>query len=490
MTADNDNSTQSQGLYIWQVDNLLAATATLDRHWQFAEAQATSSNNSTDTNSTNASKPISSTRIATDTRTIKPGDIFLALSGDNFDGHDYIATAIEQGAVAAIVSRPISADIAQLVVSDTRLALGQLAAYRRQQHKNLTVIAITGSSGKTTCKEMLGSIFGRLAPTLITRGNLNNDLGVPMMLLELSDHHRYAILELGANHIGEIAYTTEIVKPDVACVLNIGTAHLGEFGSREGICQTKAEIYHTLNDTQYAIVPDKDDFTNKLRRIAEKHTSHVIGFGNTDVSASHLDVEPERSEFKLHIDSQVHDISLPLAGEHNVNNALAAAACAHALNIDISDIVIGLENARPAKGRLNSQLLGMHRLIDDTYNANPHSVRAAAKVLAAQTGTQVMVLGDIAELGEAAVSEHQSLGRTIATTGINVLLCVGEYAPHTVAGAQEISAISAHAFADKDSLLAYLQSYLRAQQAQPCTVLFKGSRSMEMETLINALVEE
>ena len=482
MTADNDNSIQSQGLYVWQADNLLAATKTLAGHWQFGAVPVESNND--------ANKPISSTRIATDTRTIKTGDIFLALTGDNFDGHDYLDIAIEKGAVAAIVSRPIAADIAQLVVDDTRLALGQLAAYRRQQHKDLTVIAITGSSGKTTCKEMLGSIFGRLAPTLITRGNLNNDLGVPMMLLELSDHHRYAILELGANHIGEIAYTTEIVQPDVACILNIGTAHLGEFGSREGICQTKAEIYHTLHDNQFAIVPDKDDFTNQLRRIAEKHTPNVIGFGNTDVSASHLDVEPERSEFKLHIGSQVHDINLPLAGEHNVNNALAAAACAHALNIDISDIVVGLENARPAKGRLNSQLLGLHRLIDDTYNANPHSVRAAAKVLAAQTGTQVMVLGDIGELGEAAISEHQSLGRTIATTGINVLLCVGQYAPYTVAGAQEISAINAHAFADKDSLLAYLQSYLQAQQAQPCTVLFKGSRSMEMETLINALVEE
>ena len=482
MTADNDNSIQSQGLYVWQADNLLAATKTLAGHWQFGAVPVESNND--------ANKPISSTRIATDTRTIKTGDIFLALTGDNFDGHDYLDIAIEKGAVAAIVSRPIAADIAQLVVDDTRLALGQLAAYRRQQHDNLTVIAITGSSGKTTCKEMLGSIFGRLAPTLITRGNLNNDLGVPMMLLELSDHHRYAILELGANHIGEIAYTAEIVQPDVACILNIGTAHLGEFGSREGICQTKAEIYHTLHDNQFAIVPDKDDFTNQLRRIAEKHTPNVIGFGNTDVSASHLDVEPERSEFKLHIGSQVHDINLPLAGEHNVNNALAAAACAHALNIDISDIVVGLENARPAKGRLNSQLLGLHRLIDDTYNANPHSVRAAAKVLAAQTGTQVMVLGDIGELGEAAISEHQSLGRTIATTGINVLLCVGQYAPYTVAGAQEISAINAHAFADKDSLLAYLQSYLQAQQAQPCTVLFKGSRSMEMETLINALVEE
>ena len=482
MTADNDNSIQSQGLYVWQADNLLAATKTFAGHWQFGAVPVESNND--------ANKPISSTRIATDTRTIKTGDIFLALTGDNFDGHDYLDIAIEKGAVAAIVSRPVAADIAQLVVDDTRLALGQLAAYRRQQHKDLTVIAITGSSGKTTCKEMLGSIFGRLAPTLITRGNLNNDLGVPMMLLELSDHHRYAILELGANHIGEIAYTAEIVQPDVACILNIGTAHLGEFGSREGICQTKAEIYHTLHDNQFAIVPDKDDFTNQLRRIAEKHTPNVIGFGNTDVSASHLDVEPERSEFKLHIGSEVHDINLPLAGEHNVNNALAAAACAHALNIDISDIVVGLENARPAKGRLNSQLLGMHRLIDDTYNANPQSVRAAAKVLAAQTGTQVMVLGDIGELGEAAISEHQSLGRTIATTGINVLLCVGEYAPYTVAGAQEISAINAHAFADKDSLLAYLQSYLQAQQAQPCTVLFKGSRSMEMETLINALVEE
>ena len=485
MTADNENSIQSQGLYVWQADNLLAATAAVDGHWQFSEGQLNDGQAASESN-------VRSTRIATDTRTIKAGDIFLALTGDNFNGHDYIELAASQGAVAAIVSKPVATthSIAQLVVSDTRLALGQLASYRRQQHQDLTVIAITGSSGKTTCKEMLGSIFGRLAPTLITRGNLNNDLGVPMMLLELSDHHRYAILELGANHIGEIAYTTEIVQPDVACILNIGTAHLGEFGSREGICQTKAEIYHTLSDAEFAIVPDKDDFTNQLRRIAEQHTSNVIGFGNTDISASHLDVEPERSEFKLHIGSQVHDINLPLAGEHNVSNALAAAACAHALNIDISDIVIGLENARPAKGRLNSQLLGMHRLIDDTYNANPHSVRAAAKVLAAQTGTQVMVLGDIAELGEAAISEHQSLGRTIATVGIDVLLCVGEYAPYTVAGAQEIADISAHAFADKDSLLQYLQSYLQAQQAQPCTVLFKGSRSMQMETLINALVEE
>jgi UDP-N-acetylmuramoyl-tripeptide--D-alanyl-D-alanine ligase len=480
-SAGVDNELHSQGLYVWQADNLLAATASLAGQWLPA---ATEDSSETPTIS------VTSYRIATDTRTIKPGDIFLALSGDNFDGHDYINAAASKGAIAAIVERPVPSSIPQLVVSDARLALGQLAAYRRQQHKNLKVIAITGSSGKTTCKEMLGSIFSRLAPTLITRGNLNNDLGAPMMLLELSDQHQYAIIELGANHIGEIAYTTEIVQPDVACILNIGTAHLGEFGSREGICQAKAEIYHTLNPNQYAIVPDKDDFTNQLRRIAETHSEHVLGFGNTDISASHLEVEPERSEFKLHIGNEVHDITLPLAGEHNVNNALAAAACAHALGIAAADIVIGLENARPAKGRLNSQLLGMHRLIDDTYNANPHSVRAAAKVLAAQTGTRIMVLGDIAELGEAAVAEHQALGRSIAATDIDMLLCVGDFARFTVEGATEVGGTAAQAFNDKTVLLTYLQQYLQTHEARPCTVLFKGSRSAKMETLIAALLGE
>lgn len=477
MTVDNDNIA-SQGLYIWQTDNLLTATAKLNGHWQFPETQPASGHK------------IASHRIATDTRAIKAGDVFLALSGDNFDGHDYIAAAADKGAIAAIVSRPISTSIPQLIVSDTRLALGQLATYRRQQHQELTIIALTGSSGKTTCKEMLGSIFSRLAPTLITRGNLNNDLGVPMMLLELSDQHRYAIMELGANHIGEIAYTTEMVRPDVACILNVGTAHLGEFGSRQNICQAKAEIYHTLTAQQTAIVPDQDDFASELRRIASKQTPNVLGFGSTDVWASEMSVESEGSKFNLHIGDDIQQVSLPLAGEHNISNALAAAACAHALKVDIGDIVIGLEQARPAKGRLVSQMFGIHKLIDDTYNANPSSVRAAAEVLAVQTGTKVMVLGDIAELGDAAISEHQSLGRSIADTDIDSLLCVGEYAAYSAASAQEHGGICARAFANKDSLLQHLQQYLQAQQTKPCTVLFKGSRSMEMETLIDTLVKE
>ena len=479
MTADNNGS---QGLYVWHADSLLAATTALEGHWRQDKPQ------------------LASTRIATDTRAIKAGDIFLAIEGDNFDGHDYIDTAVAQGAIAVIVSRPVTteSDIPQLMVSDTRLALGQLAAYRRQQHPDLTVIALTGSSGKTTVKEMLGSIFSRLAPTLITRGNLNNDFGVPMMMLELTDAHRYAILELGANHIGEIAYTTALVRPDVACVLNIGTAHLGEFGSRDGICQTKAEIFQTLTDEQVAIVPDTDDYATQLRDIAKTHTSQVLGFGSTDVTASEVNTHADGSTFIMHLGEQSAEINLPLSGAHNVGNALAAAACAHALHISIDDIVMGLNNARPAKGRLDSQMLGKHLLIDDTYNANPHSVRAAANVLTAQSGTQIMVLGDIGGLGDAAVSEHHELGRSIAESGIDMLLCVGDYTAHSVIGANEVGStraatdtkIHAQHFNDKTSLLQYLQPYLQAQQAQPCTVLFKGSRSMEMETLIDALVKE
>lgn len=512
MTADNDNPIQSQGLYVWQRDNLLAATQTLDGRWQAADGHApvekpSDNGSATRTEPTMDKADFSSQRIATDTRSMQVGDIFLAISGDNFEGHDYIEQAAIKGAVAVIVSHPITthhaSTIPQLVVSDTRLALGQLAAYRRAQHPNLSVIALTGSSGKTTCKEMLGSIFSRLAPTLITRGNLNNDFGVPMTLLEISDQHRYAILELGANHSGEIAYTAQLVRPDVACVLNVGTAHLGEFGSRDIICQTKAEIYQTLTAEQVAIVPECDDFSHELYQIAQTHCTKVIGFGATDVRASHLIIEPESSQFKLHIGDTVHDVHLPLAGEHNVNNALAAAACAQALQVAVEDIVIGLEKARPAKGRLNTHVLGHHRFIDDTYNANPHSVRAAATVLAAQSGTKIMVLGDISELGDAAVSEHHSLGRTIGASGIDRLLCVGEYAADSVAGVHQVHAemntdvdksapspTEAQAFADKASLLAYLQPYLQANQQIPCTVLFKGSRSMQMETLINALVEE
>mgnify|MGYP000287576611 CR=1 FL=1 len=216
-------------------------------------------------------------RILTDSRHAEVGDVFLALKGERFDAHDFVAQVATQGCQIAIVERPIDVDIAQLVVKDTRLALGDLGAYRRQQNAHLKVIALTGSSGKTTTKEMLGSILSRLAPTLITRGNLNNDLGVPMMLLELRPEHQYAVMELGASHQGEIDYTSNLVQPHVAGIINIGTAHLGEFGGRDGICRAKSEIYRHIDKAGTSIVPAADDFADTIRQAVQ--TEKVLSFG-------------------------------------------------------------------------------------------------------------------------------------------------------------------------------------------------------------------
>lgn len=468
----------------WDAASLLLATKSLHGHWHNDRPL---SNESNDNGAQNEAQNLPRA-IVTDSRKVTCGDIFLAIKGDNFDGHDYIQTAMNLGAAAAIVSTPVQADIPQLVVDDTKLALGALGAHHRDQFDDLTVIALTGSSGKTTVKEMLGSILNRIAPTLITRGNLNNDLGAPMMLLELSDEHRFAVMELGANHIGEIAYTTKLVRPDVACVLNIGSAHLGEFGSREGICQTKAEIFQTLDNSKTAIVPDEDDFAENLRELAGNFTQKVIGFGKSDVTAKDVVLDAEGSQFVLTIDGNCVPVSLSMAGKHNIANALAAAACAYAVGIPLEDIAQGLALARPAKGRLVSQAFGQHHLIDDTYNANPHSVRAAAQVLTQKSGHKIMVLGDIAELGDASADEHFELGKAIANSGVDQFFAVGEFAKDSVSGAA-LGDLPAQAFTNKEELLAELKAYV-ANKNEPCTILFKGSRAMQMETLIDALVEE
>lgn len=467
----------------------------------------------------NLTTDFSSTHITTDTRKIKVGDVFVALKGDNFDGHDFIETALKNGAAAVIVNRLVNADIPQLLVDDTRLALGKLGKYRRDQHPDLTVIALTGSSGKTTTKEMIGSIFNQIAPTLITKGNLNNDLGVPMMLLELSDEHKFAVLELGANHLGEIAYTASLVRPDVACVLNIGTAHLGEFGGQESIAKAKAEIYSALTKDGVAVLPFGDKFFEFLSQEAQKFTSNLITFGETTVpTAEAVDFDllsPEaqaefadidnvlvmgdvfsddvvlnntHSTFELvcsfevdKIDSVV--IELPFIGEHNVTNALAAASAALALNVPLQLIQTGLQNACPPKGRLTRIQFDNHWLIDDTYNANPTSMLAAAQVLIGEDKQKILVLGDIAELGDTAVLEHQKLGMDLAELPIDKILTLGPLMRHCTDAANQLRADLSTHFDNKQALLSHLTSLL----AEPSVVLFKGSRTMRMETLIHDL---
>lgn len=428
-------------------------------------------------------------RILTDSRDAEQGDAFLALQGERFDAHDFVAQVAASGCQIAIVSRPLDIDICQLVVDDTRLALGRLGAYRRQQNPQLKVIALTGSSGKTTTKEMLGSILSRLAPTLITRGNLNNDLGVPVMLLELRPEHQYAVMELGASHQGEIDYTSNMVQPHVAGIINIGTAHLGEFGGRDGICTAKSEIYAHITET--SIIPAADDFTETIRQAIKTEQSLSFGAGG-EVYASDVVLDAQSSTFTLHTPQASKTVQLPFAGEHNVENATAAAAFALAIGIGLDDIVAGLEQAVGAKGRLNFIQHKQYLLIDDTYNANPGSMRAAAEVLAQQQGIRVMVTGDIGELGSSAAMEHYKLGRDLVSVkGINFVVAVGEFAPAAQEGARSTQyGKKMQAFLNQEQALPFLIHLIETHQPQPMSFLFKGSRYTHMETLMAALMEK
>ena len=430
-------------------------------------------------------------RILTDSRHAEAGDAFLALKGERFDAHDFVAQVAANGCQVAIVSHPVDADICQLVVSDTRLALGALGAYRRQHNPQLKVIALTGSSGKTTTKEMLGSILSRLAPTLITRGNLNNDLGVPMMLLELRAEHQYAVMELGASHQGEIDYTSNLVQPHVAGILNIGTAHLGEFGGRDGICRAKSEIYAHIASDGTAIFPSDDDFTAQIQTALKN--DHVLSFGQGgDIFATDIQLQPQETTFTLNTPQGTSRVQLPFAGEHNVQNALAAVAFALALDIALNDIVQGLEQAQGAKGRLNFIPHKNHLFIDDTYNANPSSMRAAAEVLAKQDGIRVMVIGDIGELGAAAAIEHYKLGRDLVSVkGLNFVVAVGEFAPAAQEGARSTQyGKKMQAFLTQEQALPLLISLVETHQTQSMSFLFKGSRFTHMETLMAQLMEK
>lgn len=429
-------------------------------------------------------------RILTDSRHAEAGDAFLALQGERFDAHDFVAQVAANGCQIAIVSHPVDADICQLVVADTRLALGHLGAYRRAQNTQLKVIALTGSSGKTTTKEMLGSILSRLAPTLITRGNLNNDLGVPMMLLELRAEHQYAVMELGASHQGEIDYTSNLVQPHVAGIINIGTAHLGEFGGREGICRAKSEIYAHIAPSGTSIIPAADDFADCIHESVK--TEQCLSFGEGgDIFATEIALHPQSSTFSLNTPQGVRTVNLPFAGEHNVQNATAAAAFALAIGITLDDIVQGLEQAQGAKGRLNFIQQDKYLFIDDTYNANPTSMRVAAEVLAQQGGVKVLVMGDIGELGASAAQQHYMLGRDLVAQGINFVVAVGEFAPAAQEGARSTQyGKKMQAFLTQQQALPFLIDLIATHQPQSMSFLFKGSRYTHMETLMADLMEK
>jgi len=421
--------------------------------------------------------------VGTDSRRLPDGALFVALSGPNFDGHDFIAAARAQGACAALVSQQMDDPLPQVRVADTLLALGQLAGAWRERFAG-PLIGLTGSNGKTTAKEMIAAILRRKGPTLATEGNLNNDIGVPLTLLKLRQEHAYAVIEMGANHPCEIAYLTGLAQPDVALINNAGPCHLEGFGDVAGVARGKGEIFQGLPAEGVAIINRDDPYADYWSGLNSGR--RVIDFGleqPATVSGQILDAATNR--FRLGMGAQSIEICLPLPGRHNVRNALAAAAATTAAGATLEDIRQGLESLQVVGGRLQ-RLRGWHggAVIHDAYNANPASLAAALQAIGAEPGRKWLVLGDMWELGPAADALHAASGQEARSAGFERLYGLGE---HSQAAVSAFRAGGRH-FMALEPLLAELTNDLN-QGGEPPVVLVKGSRGMRMERVVAALAD-
>ena len=423
--------------------------------------------------------------VSTDTRTIQSGDLFIALKGDNFDGAKFVAQAAKAGAVAAVVNQDSGlliqdAGVPLVFVEDSRLALGKLAAHWRAQF-DIPLVAITGSNGKTTVKEMLAGILREVTKNeeevLATKGNYNNDIGMPLTLLKLRATHRYAVIEMGMNHPKEIDYLTRIARPDVALINNAAGAHLQGLGSVEGVALAKGEIFAGLAIDGTAVINADDPHvlmwrllagTHRVFDFALEHSAAVKGKWTMQGYGGVLEMRTPAGEIRA-------DLRVP--GEHNARNALAAATAALALQVPLETIAKALGNFGGIAGRLQRKDgLNGSTLIDDTYNANPASMRAALEVLAQATGKRLFILGDMGELGENAAQFHREIGIAARELGIEKMFALGELS----AGAVQEFGVGAQHFDNAEALYAALRKELDEQTI----VLVKGSRFMKMERVV------
>ncbi len=421
--------------------------------------------------------------VSTDTRMLAQDELFFALQGPNFDGGAFVSAAAKRSAAAAVLREAVDVDIPQITVDDTRLALGTLAASWRQRMP-AKVIGITGSNGKTTVKAILANCLSQSAETLATRGNLNNDIGMPLMLLSLSKNHRYAVIEMGANHPGEIAYLTSLARPDVVMITNAAPAHLEGFGDLDGVASAKGEILQGDVSPVFVVLNADDPYFAYWNSLLSGDT--VISFGveaNASVFATDVEADGDLMIFNLHIHAEEIPIRLPLAGIHNVSNACAAAAVLHGLGMDGKQIRQGLESAQAVSGRLQPvERITSVTVYDDSYNANPQSVIAAAEFLAAQPGHNWLVLGDMGELGEDEVLLHKAVGRAAKRLGIDRILATGKLSKNTV----KTFGNGAQWYENIDGLVEELQR----TATEDTNILIKGSRFMEMERVVEALINE
>ncbi len=425
-------------------------------------------------------------RLSTDTRTLSSGDIYLALVGEHFDGNNFVEQAKDNGACAAIVSRSVECDLPMLQVADTHIALAQLASVNRSRSQ-ARVIALTGSQGKTTVKEMLGAILSHKADTLITEANLNNTIGVPLTLLQLAEHHSYAVVEMGADKAGEISFSSRAAQPDIALITNASAAHIEGFGSLEAIVRAKGEIVEGLAEEGVLILNADDEHVDDWLQMAEGR--RIVRFsaenqcGNADCFASDLAINHSgQASFKLVTALGNCDISMQLLGKHNVLNAVAATAAAIEAGAELSDVEYGLSSMRPIHGRL-CPMRGINQclLIDDTYNASPTSFAAAIDVLVSFPGRKILLAGEMKELGAESESAHAQVGRYAAATAVDELWAVGDQCRLMVKAFGE----RGRHFEAKSELA----SACREIADSAVTFLVKGSRGARMDTLVSELIQ-
>lgn len=425
--------------------------------------------------------------VSIDSRTLRAGDVYVAIKGERHDGHAFIDDAAARGAAAAVVNAPRDIALPQIVVSDTRLALGQLAAAWRARF-TVPVVGVTGSNGKTTVKEMLAAILRQRGEVLVTQGNLNNDYGVPLTLFRLRADHRYAVIEMGANHLGEIAYVAGLARPTAALITNAGAAHLEGFGSLDGVARGKGEIYAALAADGVAVLNADDAYADYWRGVIGRRPVISFGYAHAEVTVVDgtermMDGAHPGLAFTLRTPRGEAPVHLQLLGRHNVINACAAAAAALAVGADMGDIQAGLAAMRPVKGRLQWRRLNQRvSVIDDTYNANPSSVRAALRVLVELPGRHLFVMGDLGELGEGAEELHANLGGVARAAGVAELYTAGVLSGRTAAA----FGAGAHHFSTQAELIDALRKRL-TKGDEPITLLVKGSRRAQMEKVVEAL---